>query len=382
MMREIFITIKKELRSIFRDKKTFITLLLFPILIPAMIFLYAYMYEEESRDDVYAVGVNYSLHQNEISIMDNAHLRGKYYKNKKEMEDAYRRGDILGYIERKKDKNEYIIYTNEDSSDGMKVKSYVTAYLEGYNTYLAKIYLIGENVDVKKTFDQVQYQVVDLDGENFLLNLMFTIAFTYIVMSIVITTTNMATNATAVERENGTLETILTFPISSRCLILGKYFATVIMGILSSFIGLVLTILSLEIVKRYFSFFEGLSYHVGISSILISLVIIVMASLFIGGLSILLTSFTKSYKEAQSVSSVLNILTIIPMMISLVGVSIQKWFYLIPIFNYTQCLMDIFSGKVHFMEIFMLVGSSFVYVVIILFYIVKQYRSEKVLFSK
>ena len=70
------------------------------------------------------------------------------------------------------------------------------------------------------------------------------------------------------------------------------------------------------------------------------------------------------------------------MMISLVGVSIQKWFYLIPIFNYTQCLMDIFSGKVHFMEIFMLVGSSFVYVVIILFYIVKQYRSEKVLFSK
>lgn len=171
MMREIFITIKKELRSIFRDKKTFITLLLFPILIPAMIFLYAYMYEEESRDDVYAVGVNYSLHQNEISLMDNAHLRGKYYKNKKEMEDAYRRGDILGYIERKKDKNEYIIYTNEDSSDGMKVKSYVTAYLEGYNTYLAKIYLIGENVDVKKTFDQVQYQVVDLDGENFLLNL-------------------------------------------------------------------------------------------------------------------------------------------------------------------------------------------------------------------
>ena len=74
MMREIFITIKKELRSIFRDKKTFITLLLFPILIPAMIFLYAYMYEEESRDDVYVVGVNYSLHQNEISLMDNAQI--------------------------------------------------------------------------------------------------------------------------------------------------------------------------------------------------------------------------------------------------------------------------------------------------------------------
>ena len=107
-----------------------------------------------------------------------------------------------------------------------------------------------------------------------------------------------------------------------------------------------------------------------------------MASLFIGGLSILLTSFTKSYKEAQSVSSILNILTIIPMMISLVGVSIQKWFYLIPIFNYTQCLMEVFSGKFHVIEIFMLVFSSICYVAIILFYIVKQYRSEKVLFGK
>lgn len=381
-MREILITIKKELRSIFRDKKTFITLLLFPILIPAMIFLYAYMYEEESKDELYSIGVNYSLNQNEISLMNNAHLKGKYYKSKKEMEKAYSKGDILGYIEKKKNSNYYVVYTNEDSSDGMKIRSYVTAYLEGYNTYLAKVYLIGENVDVKKTFDQVQYKIVDLDGENFLLNLMFTIAFTYIVMSIVITTTNMATNATAVERENGTLETILTFPISSRCLILGKYLATVMMGFLSSLVGLVLTIGSLEIVKRYFSFFEGLSYHVGLSSILISFMIIIMASLFIGGLSILLTSFTKSYKEAQSVSSILNVLTIIPMMISLVGVSIQKWFYLIPIFNYTQCLMDIFSGKFHVIEIFMLVFSSICYVVIILFYIVKQYRSEKVLFGK
>lgn len=340
------------------------------------------MYEEESKDDLYSIGVNYSLNQNEISLMNNAHLKGKYYKSKKEMERAYSKGDILGYIEKKKNNNYYVVYTNEDSSDGMKVRSYVTAYLEGYNTYLAKVYLIGKNVDVKKTFDQVQYKIVDLDGENFLLNLMFTIAFTYIVMSIVITTTNMATNATAVERENGTLETILTFPISSRCLILGKYLATVIMGFLSSLIGLILTIGSLEFVKRYFSFFEGLSYHVGLSSILISFVIIIMASLFIGGLSILLTSFTKSYKEAQSVSSILNILTIIPMMISLVGVSIQKWFYLIPIFNYTQCLMDIFSGKFHIIEIFMLIISSICYVVIILFYIVKQYRSEKVLFGK
>ena len=70
--------------------------------------------------------------------MDNAHLRGKYYKNKKEMEDAYRRGDILGYIERKKDKNEYIIYTNEDSFD---------KYLALINEHIAKKRFITEDWD-------------------------------------------------------------------------------------------------------------------------------------------------------------------------------------------------------------------------------------------
>ena len=203
---------------------------------------------------------------------------------------------------------------------------------------------------------------------------MFTIAFTYIVMSIVIATTNMATNATAVERENGTLETILTFPVSSKNLILGKYIATVIMGFLSAFIGLVLTIISLFVVVQNFSFFKDLAYQIEVGSIFVSFVVIFISSLFIAGLSIMLTIFTKSYKEAQSVSSVLNILTIIPMMISLIGVSIQKWFYLIPIFNYTQMLMDVFSGNINGEAILMMVLSSVFYVFFILNFIIKKYE--------
>ena len=381
-MREILITMKKELRSIFRDKKTFLTLLLFPILIPAMIFLYAYMYEGEMQDKFYTVGVDYSLNQNELSYMDGANLKAKHYSSKQEMKKAYEKGEILGYIDYQEKDKQYTVYTNVDSSDGMKVQSYVSTYLEGYKNYLAKIYLIGEDIDIDKTFEQFKYKIVDLEGDNFLLNLMFTIAFTYIIMAIVIATTNMATNATAVEKENGTLETILTFPISPKNLILGKYMATVIMGFLSSFMGLFLTIISLNIVIHHFSFFEGLSYQINMGSIFISLVIIIMASLFIAGLSILLTSFTKSYKEAQSVSSVLNILTVIPMMISIMGVTIQKWFYIIPIFNYTQGLMDVFSARVNEFEILMLVISSLIYIFLIIIYIVKQYRSEKVLFGR
>ena len=152
------------------------------------------------------------------------------------------------------------------------------------------------------------------------------------------------------------------------------------MGIFSSFIGLVLTLGSLEIATHTFSIFDNIHYTISMGNVLISVLVVVLASFFIAGLSIALTSFAKTYKEAQSMSSVLNILTVIPMLISLMGMKIGKWYYLIPIFNYTQVLMDIFSGNLDGITILMVVLSSIFYVVIVICYILVQYRTEKVLF--
>ena len=161
-MREIIITIKKELRSILRDKKTFVTLLLFPLLIPVMIFLYAYMYDSEMENDTYLIGIDYSLNQAEREILSEVNLKVKNYASKNKMIKAYDKGDIFGYIHLKED-GKYVIYVNEDSSDGMKVKGYMLSYLEGYNTYLSKLYLIGEDIDVEKATKQIEYDVVNLE---------------------------------------------------------------------------------------------------------------------------------------------------------------------------------------------------------------------------
>lgn len=379
-MNNIGITIKKELRSIFRDKKTLVTLLVFPILIPVMIFLYAFMYDSAEDIERYVIGVDYQPNTTEISLLGEAHLDIQKYSDKKEMEEAYRRGEIVGYIDYQEDSGKYYGYTNEDSEEGMYVRNYISTYLEGYNQYMTKLYLIGEDIDVKKAYDHIQYEIVDLEGENFILIMMFTVSFTYIVMSIVLATTNMATSATAVEKENGTLETILTFPIRVRDLILGKYLATVIMGILSSIIGLILTLSSLGIATKSFSIFQDIHFMVQGSSVFISILIVVLASFFIAGLSIAVTSFAKSYKEAQSMSSVLNILTIIPMFISILGMEIKKWYYFIPIFNYTQVLMDIFSGNFDWLAIGIVLVSSIIYVILVISYILRRYKTEKVLF--
>lgn len=381
-MSSIWITIKKELRSILRDRKTLITLLAFPLLIPVMIFLYAYIYESADEATKYLIGINYEPNTTEVSLMDEANLEYRVYEDKEALKGAYEDGEIAGYIDYVRDENKYYLYTNEDSEEGMYVSGYVTSYLEGYNEYLAKLYLIGEDIDVDMAYANLEYEVVDLDGENFMLLMMFTVAFTYIIMAIVMATTNMATSATAVEKENGTMETILTFPVKVRDLVVGKYLATVIMGVLSSVIGLILTLGSLEIAANCFEVFKDINFTFDVVSVLVAILIVVLASLFIAGLSIAVTSFAKSYKEAQSMCSALNMLTVIPMFISLLGVEVSKWYYLIPILNYTQVLMDIFSGTIDIVAILMVVVSSLVYVVMVIVYILGQYRGEKVLFGE
>lgn len=380
-MNGLFITMRKELRSIFRDRKTLVTLLIFPLFIPFMIFLYSFIYEEQMDGENYFIGVNYELNSTELSLMSEVNLEAYEYNSVKEMEQAYNRGEIFGYIDYDRKEKKYLIYTNEDSEDGMYVSNYVVTYLESYNDYLAKLELIGEDIDVDAVYDNLSYEIVNLEGENWLLNLMFSMSFTYIVMAIVVATTNMATSATAVEKENGTLETLLTFPVKSSDLVLGKYSATVVMGVISGIIGLILTIVSLFIATNNFSVFQDIDFYLSASSVMLSILIVILASFFIAGLSICLTSFAKSYKEAQSMSSVLNILTVIPMMISLIGISINWVYYLIPIFNYTQILIDIFSGNFDMLSILLVVISSVIFVIVVIWSILKRYRTEKVLFG-
>lgn len=377
----IIITIKKEIRSILRDKKTLITLLIFPILIPIMIFLYAYIYDNQTQEEYYKIAINYKPNTTEKTIFKECFLTPKYYKDLTSMKKAYEEGKISGYIVYDDNKKMYTIYTNKDSEEGMYISNYATTYLDTYNNYLAKLYLIGEDIDVEKAYNNFTYKIKDLEGENFILKIIFSISFTYIIMSIVLASTNMATSATAVEKENGTLETLLTFPIKASELITGKYLACVIASIVASLIGLVLTIGSIFIASTSFEIFKSYNFAINISTIIIGIITCLAASLFISGLAIAITSFAKTYKEAQSSSQVLSILTVVPMMISLIGINITTIYYLIPIANYVQLLMDIFSKEFNILNILVVLLSSIIYVLIVISYIVKQYKEEKVLFG-
>ena len=126
--KSIIITIKKEIRSLLRDRKTLVTLLVFPVLIPAMIFLYAYIYENQSEDKYYNIGINYKPNTTEKTIMKDCFITTIYYKNIEKMKNSYNKGKIAAYIDYNKKEKKYTIYTNQDSEDGMYATNYISSY--------------------------------------------------------------------------------------------------------------------------------------------------------------------------------------------------------------------------------------------------------------
>lgn len=380
MSKKIFITIKKELRSIFRDRKSIVRMFLFPLIIPAMIIFYGILYDNIGNEETtYTVGVNYEISEVEKQIADTLNIQYKEYNTKKELENAYQEKQIGGYLIY--EDNNYTIYTNQSATSGMTINALLTEYLENYSQYLTNQYLVEEGIDLDKAYNHFTYESQDIGESNYFLQIILLVSITYIIMSICLSTSNMATSTTAAEKENGTLETILTFPIKRTELLIGKYLSSAIIGFITSIIGLILMIISLYYSKENYNVFSTINLSIDLSTIIISIIIIFLASFFIASIAFALTCYSKTYKEAQSASQLLNMISIIPMFVNLFETKITYYYYLIPICNYEQILIDLFSNNITLTNLLLTIISTFIYIVVVITYIIKAYNSEKILYS-
>lgn len=376
------ITIKKELRSIFRDKKTVTLIFVFPLLIAFFIFLLSSTYETSvNNKEIYNVAINYEITDVEKKIVKENQLKTKYYDSLDKMEKDFKNSKVSAYVYYDKEKNTYTIYSDEGMK-GMTASSYITSYLDAYNTYLGNEYLLKHNINPNDVYNNFTVKTELVEGENYILQTVLSLAFTYVIIAIAMASSSLATSATAVEKEQGTLETLLTFPVTSKELITGKYLATVIMSLFASLFGYIITLASLIIAKGKYKVYEDINLFINPENIIIGILICLAASLLIAGLAILLTAHSKSYKEAQMSSQILTMITIIPMFISMLNIPIiSKLYYVIPILSHVQILMDIFTTKISYNNIILCLLSSIIISIIIIDIIIKKFKSEKVLFS-
>lgn len=380
-MNNILITLKKELKLIIRDKKSLLMMAITPLFIPIFVILMSYIYKEltvNKDDKTYQIGVNYELSSTERELLSDE-VKYTVYSSSKELEEAYNSNKILAYIV--KDNNSYNIYANIQSEDGSIVTSLITNYLDNYNNYLGQSYLVNNNIDLSKVYNNLNYNVTEIKGESIFGNQIILMAITFTIMAITLSCIYTSTDTTAGEKERGTLETILTFPIRRKELIFGKYLAISISGIVTLLIGVFLSIVSLYYVKNNFSIYDNVIFNINTITILLTILILLFYTLFISGLCITIASFTKSFKEAQSALTPISLVTCIPMFLEMLNINISGVLSFIPIINHTIVINNILTSSININNILITIISSIIYIIVLLLFINKMYKSEKILFN-
>jgi len=378
-MNKVFITCKKELRAIFRDKK-FISIILFmPLIIPLFIIGMGFLYENMDSTEGYKIGVNYTLSESEKEIFKNISKDTEFVeKNNDELKTLYDNGEIDAYILKGES---FDLYVDTSNTKGMTISGLIGGYFDALNKEYAKGFLQEKGYDPDKVLNVIHYELKDQakEGTSFFTNFLISFALVYLVMIITVTAMNTSTDIIAGEKERGTFETLLTFPITSNEIIGGKLMAIVVSCVISSIIGIGTSIPAFAFVKSNTEMFKTMRLNTSVTNILLALLVVILVSCLVGVISIFLCGKAKTFKEAQSKVSALSFISMVPMFTSIMDIS-SSVLYIIPIANAGVVLNDLFIGEITMNNMLLFIASSIIVTVLVTIYVSRQYKDEKALF--
>ena len=188
----------------------------------------------------------------------------------------------------------------------------------------------------------------------------------------------LAIDTTAGEREHGSLEPLLTQPVSRAQLVFGKIAATCIFGAAS----LVIFLVSLGFAVPFVPFERiGMALELGVPQLASIFVVSVPLLLFAAGLLTSVASFAKSYKEAQTYLTIVILVPTLPLILAqLTNVEASLGVMLVPSLSQATLAADMITGEpVVFSHIVVSMLSTLVYGVLLSWIAVKLYNREQIL---
>ena len=189
-----------------------------------------------------------------------------------------------------------------------------------------------------------------------------------------------AIDLTAGERERGTLEALISAPVPRHELLFAKYLAVVSVAMLTA-----LANLTSMVITAYSSGLENLLFGSGgISLRMLSLIfglLFVFASFF-SAVILILTSFARSFKEAQAYLIPVMLVSLAPGVLCLLpGIEMTGWMSVTPLVNIVILARDIFDGRVQSAWVLATLLSTVLYSAVALSVAAKIFGTDAVLYG-
>jgi sodium transport system permease protein len=184
------------------------------------------------------------------------------------------------------------------------------------------------------------------------------------------------------EKERGTMETLLTAPVNRFHILLGKFGVVVLSGLVSasvSILGLFIAIKQSNEIPA--TLMNVLVKMLGWDTIALVLSLLLPLTIFFAGILLSVSLTARSFKEAQSLISPLNIAVVIPAAIGLVpGIKMTFATALIPILNVSLATKEIIAGTMKTSHLAVVYASLIALALLSLYGAVWWFKRESTIF--
>ena len=390
-MRDIYRIFWKELVQVFRDRKLVFSTLILPVLLmpifmfgPSLVLQRLLQGAQERKQEVAVL----NLPEEALRALEQAGLSPKAHPDP---EGAVREGKYPVGV--RYEQGVYRVYGRLAGglTEGQVAVSKVQGALQALKEAKVAEALAQRGIP-HQVLTPFQVEVVDASPEREKAGGLLGFLLPFFLVVFVLTGGQVvAVDATAGEKEKGTLEALLMAPVPLLHLAMGKTLATVAMALLSGTSGL----LGLALGSTMAATFGGglltesgqileLGGRLALdgTGFLALFLSAFLLALFMGAVMVSLGLFARSFKEAQSYMAPLQLLVLLPLIfLQFRGFfELQTWHHLVPLFNVALLMDALLKGSASPLQAGLTWGSTLVYAGLALLVAVRVFSREEVVF--
>ncbi len=269
------------------------------------------------------------------------------------------------------------LYSDEANSQGEKEARRARGALYAYNQQLAAIRMSARGINplLLRPIDIDAIDVSTPSGRSAMLLGMMSYFF---IFALLMGGMSLAIDTTAGERERGSLEPLLSLPVTRGQLILGKILAACVFMAAS----LLLSLLSFYVVLKFMPLQQlGMTPNFDLGVVMAAFFLLLPFVLLGASLMTLVASFTKSYKEAQTWLSVVLIAPTLPILVvSILTLRPKLEFMFIPSLSQHLIIVDMVKNEpINGVHVAISVCSTLVFGALLTWVCARLYRREGLL---
>lgn len=392
---------KKEIMDVIRDKKTIIAMFILPLILYPLIFVVVLQImaavNTTRQQHVYTVAFTSKTAESE-KFADfvkgkkdglSYDVKFRYASPGSKLEKSLKDEKTDAYIDIRKKSGNYTFEVHYLSAVTNSQNAYdmIEEEAEAFGKSISEERVSEAGLDEKYILQPVETVMKDESTkESSVGNILGNIIPFMLIVSILMGSTYPAIDATSGERERGTLETLMTLPVTNMEMITAKFLSVATLALVSVFVN----VLSIGAIAAYLyttvssltDTMKGMNPADFIPAALVTIVCVAAFALFISAVFMCVCSYAKTFKEANNYITPVMLVVMFTAYIGFIpNIRLDYKMALVPVANICLLIKNLLVFKFSFRMIMTVLLSNVVYAAAAVFLLSKIYNSESVLFG-